>query len=365
MKAFLRIVSINFGVLLAAIVVAELIFGNWLSGPSYGLMNLPRNERRLVDVSQFVPNSSVIRYTRDEYGLRGDYRGDPAKIDVLAIGGSTTDERYITDDETWVAQLQAQFGAHGKPVRIANAAIDGQSSVGHINALTQWLSKIPGLRPRYVIFYVGINDVAVNDTTTTQFDQIVSPSRSRQIRQYITNHSALYNLYRTALGMIQADRAQLLHGRVMRRVARWVPVTERIDPQEMHKTDARLLDAYAARLKVLTELTRRMGAEPIFVTQMRTDYKIEDGKLFTLVMPRRDGTFIAEGSDWSLVRLQLFNETTLTTCAELRLTCIDLATQIDFTEEDFYDAIHTTPIGSKKIATFLYGALSETIRPRD
>jgi lysophospholipase L1-like esterase len=365
MKAFPRIALINLGVLLTAIVVAELMFGNWIFGPSYGLMNLPRNERRLIDVSQFVPDGGIIRYTRDEYGLRGEYGGDPAKIDALAIGGSTTNERYVTDRETWVAQLQEQFRAHGRPLTIVNAAIDGQSSVGHINALTQWLPKIPGLRPKYLIFYLGINDVAVNDATPTQFDQIASPSRGRRIRQYVLNHSALYNLYRTVRGMIQANRAQMMHGSLMRRIARWVPVNKHIDPQMQRQEDARQLDAYAARLKVLSELTRQMGAEPIFVTQTRTDYKIEDGKLLALVMPNRDGHFISHGSDTGLIRLRLFNDTTLAVCAELNLTCVDLATKIDFAEEDFYDAIHTTSAGSKKIAALLYGALADTIRPRN
>jgi len=362
MKSVLRIISINFGILLAGVVIAELIFGNWIFGPSYGLMNLPRNERRLIDVSQFVPDGGIVRYTRDEYGLRGDYGDDPARIDVLAMGGSTTDERYITDDETWVAQLQEQFRVHGKPITVVNAAIDGQSSVGHINALTQWLPKIPGLRPKFMIFYVGINDTAVDDSTPTQFDRIASPSRSRRIRQYFANHSALYNLVRTVRGMIHADRAQLLHGRVMRRVARWVPVAERVDPQEMRGMNARLLTAYASRLRALNELTRRMGAEPIFVTQTRTDFKTEDGKLFILVMPGPDGRVVSDSSDMSLVTLQLFNETTLSVCAELKLTCVDLATKIDFAEEDFYDAIHTTSAGARKIAYFLYEALADKIR---
>jgi len=365
MKAFLRITLINIGVLLAAIVVAEAIFGNWIFGPSYGLMNLPRNERRLIDVSQFVPDSGIIRYTRDEYGLRGEYGRNLTNIDVLAMGGSTTNERYVTDDETWVAQLQGQFRAHGKSVIVVNAAIDGQSSVGHINALTQWLPKIPGLRPKYLIFYLGINDVAVNDATPTQFDQIASPSRSRRIRQYLANHSAIYNLYRTVRGMIQAERAQLMHGSLMRSIARWVPVTKHIDPEEMRRADGPLLDAYAVRLKTLSALTRQMGAKPIFVTQTRADFKIQDGKLFTLVMPNRNGHFASEGSDTALVRLQLFNATTLAACAELNLTCVDLATKIDFAEEDFYDAIHTTSAGSKKIAALLYGALADTIRPRN
>ncbi len=37
-----RVVAINLGVLLAGLVVAELVFGSWLFGPSWGTMNIPR-----------------------------------------------------------------------------------------------------------------------------------------------------------------------------------------------------------------------------------------------------------------------------------------------------------------------------------
>ena len=42
----------------------------------------------------------VITYKRDPHGLRGAYRGNPAVIDVLVMGGSTTDERFLHNRET-------------------------------------------------------------------------------------------------------------------------------------------------------------------------------------------------------------------------------------------------------------------------
>jgi hypothetical protein len=363
MKSFARVVLVNLGILLGLIVVAELIFGTWLFGPSYGLMNIPRDENRLVDVSQFVPDSKLIRYTRDEYGLRGDYGGDPARIDVLAMGGSTTDERYIDDSQTWVAQLQDQFRQHGKPLVFANAAIDGQSTVGHINAMTLWLPQIPDLRPHYILFYIGINDIFIGDDRA-QYDQMASPSRSRRIRQYITNHSALYNFYRTVRGMILADKAQLMHGRIMRRVARWILVDEPTDVNEVRRQTESARAAFGERLRILTRMSRDIGAEPIFITQRRTDQKTENGKTYVLAMPDADGQFPVHASDNFDVLMRLYNETTLANCAEIGVTCVDLATRIDFAEDDFYDAIHTTPRGSKKIAKFLYGELADKLQAR-
>jgi hypothetical protein len=286
MKTIARIASINLAVFLTALIVAELIFGSWIFGPYYGRMNLPRNVSRLLEVSQFVPGNQLVCYTRDAYGLRRDYRGNLARIDALAIGGLTTDERYVTDGETRVAQLQEQFRAHGRPFTLANAAIDGQSSLGDIKTLTHWLQKIPGLRPKHLLFYVGINDVALDDATPMQFDQIASPSRRRQISQFVMNQSALYHLYRTVLGTIRAERAQLIHGQLTRNVAQWLPIHVRCDIEDTRRENADFLTAYRERLRILVELSRRLGAEPIFTTQTRGDYKEEDGQSFVLKMVR-------------------------------------------------------------------------------
>ncbi len=43
MKRFGRIIGINAGLIVIVLVVAELIFGNWFFGPSYSILNVPRN----------------------------------------------------------------------------------------------------------------------------------------------------------------------------------------------------------------------------------------------------------------------------------------------------------------------------------
>ena len=78
-KSILRIVGINFGLIVSVIVLVEVIFGSWIFGPDYGVLNIPRNEIRHFDVSEFIEPGKVITYTRDRYGFRGGYDGEPSK----------------------------------------------------------------------------------------------------------------------------------------------------------------------------------------------------------------------------------------------------------------------------------------------
>ena len=83
-KKILSVFFINFLLTLLVVLIAELIFGNWIFGPKYSVLNIPRNENRRFDVSKMM-GPTTISYTRDKHGLRGDYSGDPKSIDVLVI----------------------------------------------------------------------------------------------------------------------------------------------------------------------------------------------------------------------------------------------------------------------------------------
>ena len=67
-----KIVALIVGSIMT-VIVAELIFGNWVFGPEFGLLNIPRNIKKVKDTKQFPLERDAI-YTRDKYGLRGDYK---------------------------------------------------------------------------------------------------------------------------------------------------------------------------------------------------------------------------------------------------------------------------------------------------
>jgi hypothetical protein len=347
--AVFRVFAINLAILLALVVVAELIFGHWLSGPQYGAMNLPRNVVRHFDTAALYEGGKKIRYSRDEHGLRGTY-SDPSNIQILTIGGSTTNQLYIDDEEAWQARLQNLFAGAGQPATVVNAAVDGQSTLGHIAIFDRWFPQIPNLRARYVLAYVGINDEALHDAQ--QYDAMEPSDFLRRIRYWIANKSAVYDLYRTVKGMITAHRMKLVHGQSPLKGLAWAryrPVTDLVEPEGAREAD---LQSYRERLKVLAGRIRDFGAEPIFVTQPTAQFRIKDGWVWIPVLE-------SEPSPAHFRTMARFNQATMETCRVLRALCLDLAREVEFAEEDFYDRVHNTPTGAGKIADYLFSKLKQ------
>ncbi len=353
-KKILSVFFINFLLTLLVVIVAELIFGNWIFGPKYSVLNIPRNENRYFDVSNVMGLANDILYTRDKHGLRGTYGDDPKSIDILVIGGSTTDEQFIDNPATWVQQLEKQFQDNGNNLTFVNAGIDGQSTRGHALAFELWFPNIPNLRPKYVIAYIGINDTTLGPERSL-YDSMKSDQFFRRARYFIMNHSALYNQFRRIRGMLRAHRAQVIHGTTGMANGKWLPVNEMVDIDILRKSISLELKAYKNRLLKLISLIKAYGATPIFVTQTRGDFRFYKARLFSWIPSNQDNPHNI--TSFNFHKLKLFNQVTLSVCRAIQISCINLGEEIKFTDGDFYDSIHTTPSGSYKIATFLYDKL--------
>ncbi|MBT3358180.1 MAG: hypothetical protein HN403_00960 [Rhodospirillales bacterium] len=46
--------------------MAEIIFGSWVFGPDFGVMNIPRDSLHVFDVSNLYGKTDKIRYSRDK-----------------------------------------------------------------------------------------------------------------------------------------------------------------------------------------------------------------------------------------------------------------------------------------------------------
>ncbi len=347
-----RVVFINLGILLVLLVIAELIFGNWLWGPNYGAMNIPRNVDRYFDTSGLYKSGGRSRYSRDALGLRGPY-DDAGRIDVLTIGGSTTNQLFIDDDKTWQAHMRRRFSEAGKPAIVVDASVDGQSARGHIAAFDRWLSQLPGLKAKYVLAYVGINDVALDDAAI--YDSMEATDASRRFRNAIANKSALYALFRTIRGMIRAREMHLVHGSAPIQGLDWGkyrPVEEPAPPDPARERD---LAAYAERLTVLIGRIRAFGSKAVLVTQPTAEFRVRDGWVW---VPRnRDGGLNPSGFHI----MDRFNRVTMSTCRAAGAICVDLARTVAFEEGDFYDRVHNTPAGTRKVGEFLYRQLKDRL----
>ena len=331
-----RVVAINLALLLAGLLVAEAVFGGWFFGRDYGALVVPRNVARQFDV-QGLYGGGTSQYRRDGHGLRGTY-ADPGAIDILAIGGSTTNELFITEGRTWTDVLAQTLTQAGRPTTVVNAGVDGQSTVGNIKDFELWFPRIPGLKPRFVLVYTGVNDLALaRSGHLAKQDHMVN--QRRQLKQVLMNNSALYTAFRNIRGMLRARRADLVHGAVSYAGATWVPVEA---PPVPDPALAPELDAYADRLETLIGHIRALGAKAILVTQHKGGYRIREGRLYGRQQP--DGT--VDTGDYADLMAQ-------------GALCIDLASDLAFGDGDFYDGLHTTPQGSARIGRYL----AEKLRP--
>lgn len=349
-----RVVGINLGIFLALACVAELIFGDWISPRDFGALNLPRNSVRTFDVENLY-GGGIITHTRDTHGLRGDY-GTLENIDMLALGGSTTNELYVDDAKIWTAELQRNLRTHDPSWDIANAGAEGQSTVGHLYNFDVWFPNLQGLAPKYVIAYIGVNDVHVE--SQADHDAISSPDPMRNFAQWFKNKSAIYRLYKVVRGMMEARDAKVIHGGGQAARGPWqeiAPPALTVDDE----TQGRVQE-YATRVGKLIERIEGFGAQAIIVTQSRSAYRVENGKLF--VPTGTDGPVAKNG----YITQSTFNAAAMQACqAKSNAVCIDLGRDLRFGDDDFYDWVHTTESGSIRIGRFLFGHLKDRISPKD
>lgn len=362
-----KVLLVNAAILAAGLVLLELVFGSWFSdaSPLYSFIK-PRNVHKTYQ-TPFPGQPDVSTYTIDEYGLRGLDKG-LGDIFILTVGGSTTDQKYIDDGYTFEAWLQKFFKEDGRDVDIVSAGIDGQSTYGHLKNFPYWFAKMPGFRPRYILYYAGVNDFYTLGERQ-KFDAMERTglrAKAKRVFAYVREKSALYAAGRIGASLVSPpDVAHFRHGKPVA----WSPQdwTTQAQANSYRTPDVeRSLEQLRGRIARLAEATRKTGAVPVFVTQRSINWIERDGVIWGLksATPRRDADALAglgplNGVDFYwLERMQAV--TIMDACKEAGGVCIDLAGNIEIDHmADFYDMVHTTPSGSRRIAAFLYERLKD------
>ena len=189
----LKTVFINSFILLLLLLVIELFLGKYFRRQSpvseipllyYGkdfswkLNGLYERDKEKGD---------LIRYKRDFDGFRSFSRNKNKKL-VLTIGGSTTDQTFISEGETWQDYLDKLNSEYD----FVNGGIDGQSSYGHLLSISNWHSKFLNTENvSIIIFYVGINDRGLINKEFTEWD--FAQSNKSYIKHTLKDNSFFIN----------------------------------------------------------------------------------------------------------------------------------------------------------------------------
>jgi hypothetical protein len=355
LRRIVSILAVNLLIALGGGVALELLFGNWIRADNLNRLNILRNRRLTYNAAPLYSESDqTIRYTRDSYGLRGAY-DTPSSIDILTLGGSTTDQRFITDGKTWQDVLQRRFAESGRRVIVANAGVDGHSSIGHIKSLDWWLPHIPGLKPKFILFYIGLNDFY---KTNTAEGDVLSFAERPTILNALREKSALYHVFRTLYGIyLSKVKFAIDHRSIEFGGIQWTrqPLLTSYDDL-MQKP----LKEYEARLEILIEKTKAFGATPVFVTQPSWRYRLDAGGVEGIASKSTYRGVEINGVDFFHMMKRL-DDLTMRTCRRHSCICLDLSSSVEWKDEDFYDYAHMTPKGAEKLGTHLHLMLKNRI----
>jgi hypothetical protein len=308
-------------------------------------LNIVRGRSFDFDVSDLYPSRSpTIRYVRDQYGLRGDC-GPPGKIDILTVGGSTTDQRFLSQDATFQSVMQAELRrVTGTAVCVSNAGVDGHSTYGHLRSFQDWFPLIPGLKPKLVIFSIGINDADFTSAGPNEFeDRILGHSSLKELR-IVQLGLWLRDLLKSRFG---GRPAFVSHHRVDWASARYTETRLAPDTPERAERNAA---AFRMRLRRLVGDAHALGSDVVCVTQPHRFVRLDHG--------RRTGFQPAGEAHGGLdfdYSLRLINQAMREECGNARL--VDVYST-PFEDGDFYDMVHTTPSGARKIGLQLAGFIA-------
>jgi lysophospholipase L1-like esterase len=354
--AFLSIgITIPF---LFSLIVLELIFGNWFNSNSWietQDLNIVRDSHLKFEIDTLYSGyGKVSTYTRDKYGLRQNCPNG-ANIDVLTIGGSTTDQRFISDELTWQSHLQNEISHYlDKNICVSNAGVDGHSTFGHLEAFRVWFPKIPNLKPKLVLLYLGINDAGFRFTPLVDFDLKNNLNHETHIQAVLRERSALYRLLKQLRDFLKSDPKPSF--------------TEhkggqfRLDAYDAYRiTDGANglavdnAQAFSKRLdKILTDINE-MGGVPVCISQPNLHAIQHDGKLAGVHSAFVFNGMTYNGLDYDQ-SIKLLNKAMAQRCVSKGGFYIDMASR-EFSFTDFYDLVHMNPTGTRKLSNFLFTEL--------
>lgn len=354
LKRFLHIAAINIGILLVLLIPVELIFGGWFNPNRINQLNLIRNKQIQVDVKDYYErNPSTITYTRDQFGLRGQAANTPERIDVLTVGGSTTDQRYIDDQETWQHLLEQQFKQAGTPLVFSNAGVDGHSTYGHLKSFEWWFPQIPQLKPRYILFYIGINDFNIG----------AGHERDRLETISLLQRSALYHVCKNLYRSFKANQFAITHRKIDLHKLEYVTQGLVMDSTRYDALTLPHRAAYAQRLELLIAAAQKMNATPIFISQPAAFYVLDTQGMVHGTAHHITYDVPINGVDF--YHLQRRMDATCKQVAQQHgVMYIDAAQLTQWTKADFYDYVHLNPMGTRKLADVLYGKLQSVMTVR-
>tara|TARA_B110000003_G_C16602870_1_gene516339 strand:- start:104 stop:1051 length:948 start_codon:yes stop_codon:yes gene_type:complete len=303
----------------------------------------------------FLENKDYkLIYKRDEYGFR-DRHKELNDIDVLVLGGSTTDQRWIKDEDTWTNQLEERLKIyHKKDIDVVNSGIDGQSTFGHIWNFNNWYNKLSSFSPKYIIFYIGINDeLTLSPKEIKKSREVLdSPLDTSNLNFFIKiknilkkNNGIIYQGYTIVKSFVFKNEDYKDVGYSPDRKKRNYKVSTK-----KFLTNINSKENFIDNLNLLYKYTLEINAIPIFITQKT----VKSIKINNQILSYNGIDYFSSEKKISNIIIDF--------CNNKELFCINVNELFDLSADDTYDLVHLSPKGSIKLSEFLFDKLKYELK---
>ena len=347
-KSITKIVLVNFLIFLVTIGIMEIFFGHWFAKHSFG----PYMREHRLKKNHVVLSYNNIQYDyyykRNYHGFRGE-EIDPAQIESVMIGGSTTDERYKPIEFSIAENLNVLLKKNDYNFKIINAGIEGQSTYGHIHNFKNWFPKLKNFSPKLYIFYIGLNDYSFepNQDEYSNYNygadgNVINAEAIEVFFDTLKSNSFFYDKLRILKQRYYstAKTVKYYHDSEKLKDLKYINYKQALELHDVEKLKLKhqiVISKYLNRVKILKNFVTKRNSTAVFINQvLATGNKNE--KLFIL--------------NYSLIEY----------CKNTNIFCIDLAAKLNGKFNYWWDKHHTTGLGSKVIAETVINDLIKIIK---
>ncbi|MFT7534552.1 MAG: lysophospholipase L1-like esterase [Hyphomicrobiaceae bacterium] len=288
--------------------------------------------------------SEDVRICYNSMGLRGPERpADYADLTtILTVGGSTTECVGLTDGSTWPDRLRTILDKELASCWLNNAGFNGHSSFGHLILLNKHLVQ---LKPDYIIFLVGCNDVERGDLN--DWDVGLQAEHDGLVNQFINNSevlSTIQTLYRATrafdLGVHHEPGMDFTKLRNFDGVSK--------DVEAITRDHQHFLESYRARLHRCVAICEAHSIKAILVNQPALYGDCVDPTTGVDLGKADYGNGRSGAHQWQI--LEIYNEVTRQVAQDRDVPLIDLARSLPKDSKYYFDWIHFSLEGANEVA---------------
>jgi lysophospholipase L1-like esterase len=322
---------------------------------------LPVNKHYIINnVGKFTKLPPTTIHTKNALGFRGAPPPADFKdyLTLVTVGGSTTECFYLSDGRAWPAVLGKELSHNFNRVWLNNAGLDGATTYRHIVLMQDYIDK---LRPKVVLFLIGINDVGAGNLDETEGHP--HGHYLRDLWRSYLYRSEVYCLEQNLYHYLIAQRRGLKHEEInLRKVGTLDQPPAGLEQQTLQDYRAHSLPFFAQRVQELVRICRSHGIEPVLITQP-TLYGpgIDPVTGVNLATIRVRGNF---NGRMMYDFIELYNDVTRQVAKKDGVLLIDLARELPRNSAYYYDYLHYTEPGAAAVAALIDQRLAPWLAQR-